>query len=229
MAAHQSNTVEAVGLKVGYGSQAVVDSVSFQLKEGRSLLVIGHNGSGKTTLLRTLFCLQPPLEGSARVLGWDVREADPHNLIRAGVRYLGQGPRSFDELRVETHRRILEKLYGWQAATPLAGIPISGRAKVGDLSLGQRRLEALALLCSGTPRLIFLDEPTAGLDVVHAGEVIRWITTTREQGVSFIVVEHNFRPLLESFECALIIRGKRTTFVGPTRPLLDNNVLAAYL
>jgi len=222
-----ATVAEVRDLNVGYDGRTIVRNISFDLEPGRALLIMGHNGCGKTTLLRTLFATQAPLAGSARLLDVDVRKSDPHDLLQAGVRFLGQGVRSFDELSVGAHRAVLHKLYGWpqrQRDTAMSATPDS--RTMGLLSLGKRRIEALELLRSGTPRLMLLDEPTAGLDAGAAARVLQWIVAARAEGIAFIVVEHNFRILLKVMDSALVIRNGSVRYAGAAAPLLDSGVLA---
>lgn len=213
-------------LAVGYDGRSILKGVSIDLRRGQVLLVVGHNGAGKTTLLRTLFATMPALAGTMLVTGLDVATVDSHRLLHAGVRFLGQGPRSFDELRVATNRRIMQKLYGWSLYEPGAGT-LDGKRRVGSLSLGARRLEALNLLRSGRPQLLLLDEPTAGLDVRAAAGVFNWIRQGRSDGLSFIVVEHNFRDLLSVCDHVLVIRNGVVSYAGSPEPLQDDAVLAS--
>jgi len=217
--------VEVRGLALGYEGRTTLRNVDLRVKEGECWLVLGHNGAGKTTLVRSIFGLIPPMAGTIRVLGHDVPPAGPRDLVRAGGRYLAQGPRSFDELSVGEHRSVLCRLHGFVGAGERASSP-AARQRVGDLSVGMRRREALELLLPGRPRLLVLDEPTASLDPASTGPVIRWLGAMRVQGISLIVVEQAIEPLLGLADGALVLRSGEMTYSGPAAALRDRNELA---
>src|ERR1039457_3939280 len=159
-------------LTVGYSGTEVVRDVSFCLPAGESMLLIGHNGAGKSTLLKTLFGLIKPIKGSGRMRGMSIEECSPFRLVRSGIRFLGQGTRSFDHLNIAEHRAILTKLYSLPIdASDLGVNDGSTKRRVGTLSMGQRRLEALRTLSVGSPRLFILDDPVAGVDPRNAGPI----------------------------------------------------------
>lgn len=214
--------IRAIGMSIGYG-QPVCTDISFELQQGQSLLVTGHNGTGKTTLLRTLFALMPMLGGSCELLGIDATRADPETLMRAGARFLGQGGRSFDGLSVKRSREALRMLYHFQNTgrqrETANGYPPS--ARLGSLSIGQRRMEALRLLMSGNPHLYLLDEPLAGVDTSHEHHLLDWIISEQRRRTSFVIVEQRFRRLLPFCEVTMVLRSGRIAYLGPSSELLD--------
>jgi ABC-type multidrug transport system ATPase subunit len=209
---------------VGYDGVPVASGISFSLDPGQSLLVIGHNGSGKSTLLKTLFGLVPPIAGTFSVLGIDGSQVTPARLVQAGARFLGQGNRSFDSLTAAQSRRVLHDLYGLAAAGEHAPLP---RARIGALSLGARRIEALRLLEAGAPRCFMLDEPSSGLDVGHLESLHRWLRERRGKGMSFVVVEQQFRGLFDIVDLVMIMRQGMVSFFGPAESVRDEAVLEA--
>lgn len=212
-------------LSVGFGRHCVASGISFSVPERSSLLVLGHNGAGKSTLIRTLMGLLPPLRGQGDVLGLELSAASPKSLIARGVRYLGQGHRSFDDLQVRDHRSVLTRLYGYAAVSNVES-PAVARQRVGELSVGWRRLEGLWLLAAGSPRVFMLDEPLSGLDAANCQNLISWMQSSREDGTSFVVVEHDFRHLLTILDQALVLRRGEVTFYGPARDLCNEALLA---
>lgn len=217
-------------LAVGYPAHPVLSSVTLALEAGESLVIIGHNGAGKSTLLRTLAGLLRPLSGHARVLDLEASELTPSALMRSGGRFLGQGSRAFPALSVERSRRVLSSLYGFPAARDLGPVhAVSPRARVGLLSVGQRRIEALYLLSGGTPRLFLLDEPLAGLDAANEARVFEWMERARVAGVSFIIVEQRFRDVLGEFEKVLVLRAGEVSYVGNAEDLRSPQEIARVL
>lgn len=212
-------------LSVGFGRHRVVSGITLSVPDKSSLLVIGHNGAGKSTFLRTLMGLLPPLSGQGEIAGIDVAAASPRSLMARGVRYLGQGQRSFDDLRVRDHRAVLTRLYGLDAIST-AESPATSTQRVGELSVGWRRLEGLWLLAAGSPQMYLLDEPLSGLDAANSQSLISWMKASRDTGVSFVVVEHDFRELLTVLDQALVMRRGEVTFYGPARDLCNEALLA---
>jgi branched-chain amino acid transport system ATP-binding protein len=222
--------LDVTDLVIGYGGIPLASGISLKVPAGSSLLVIGHNGSGKSTLLRSLFGLQQIISGTGTVGGCDVWCASPQLLYRLGFRFLGQGPRAFNELSVRESRGVLRRIYGFEAAigadADSALLPFPADKRIGQLSIGQRRSEALSLLSVGWPVTFFLDEPTAGLDTRRCSEISSWIIRRREAGIAFVVVEQRFRDLLPIFDLAAVMRRGKLTFFGRAEALSDEKRLA---
>jgi len=208
-------------LVVGY-DYALLQPVSFELARGESLLIRGANGAGKSTLLRTLFGLQPPISGSAQWVGTGTGTR-PRDLVRHGLRFLGQGNRGFGELSVPAQRGVLGRLYGLGKVDRSA--PAGDGRKVGSLSYGQRRLAALRVLEAGEPLCYLLDEPLAGLDREASGEVLDWCRRVAERGTSFLVIEHRSGPLLDFFDRVMKIQGRSIELVGRASPQFRSTTL----
>jgi branched-chain amino acid transport system ATP-binding protein len=224
-----SGLVVCENLSVGYGGRTVVRDVSFSLGPGECMLVLGHNGAGKSTLLKTLFGLLPPVGGEFSVFDSRNGRASSADLFRSGCRYLGQGMRSFADLTVEENRRVLTTLYGYPPADPQSlGLPLEPRpVRIGQLSVGRRRLEALTLLAAGSPRLMMLDEPMAGLDRGARARVADWIAASvRDKNLAVLIVEHEFDDLITVANRALVVKSGLVTFLGSASTIRDSRVLS---
>lgn len=221
--------VRSSELSIGY-DRAICSGISFELRQGQSMLIGGHNGTGKTTLLKTLYALMPKLGGYAEVAGVSLAKASPERMMRANCRFLGQGARSFDYLSHRQNREVLKVLYDFPLRLELSEAFSSfGSSKaVGDLSMGLRRLASMYMLTAGAPRLYLLDEPIAGIDVLHEGLIIQWITAEQAKGASFIIVEQRFRRLLSVCDLAMILRSGEITFCGSSSELSDDNRIAEF-
>ena len=217
--------IRADHLYCGYRGAPIVRKVSFRLQRGESMLLIGHNGAGKSTLLKTLFGLLAPVGGRGAVCGVPLREGAgvegvPEELMRRGARFLGQGHRAFDALTIGQQRVVLHRLYGMPPPldAPRAQLFSTSR-RVGALSGGQKRLEALRLLAAGKPDVFLLDEPVAGADAHNAGAIRDWIVERQRAGVSFVVAEHQFREFFGMIQRTMIIKRGEVTFEGRTADL----------
>ena len=184
-------------LTVRFGNFTAVDRVSIRVEEGEIYGFLGPNGSGKTTLIKSLCGLIQPASGSGRVLGFDcVREADQ---IRQQVGYMSQNFSLYQDLTVGENIDFYAGVYGLRGAqlssrkeeaiamTHLE--PYLGR-RAGRLSGGWKQRLALACAFIHQPRLLFLDEPTAGIDPVARRDLWDLLFQLSGEGVTFFVTTH---------------------------------------
>lgn len=164
--AHSGLVVASLtGVNKSYGDIRALRGVNFTVRAGEVVALLGPNGAGKTTAVKLLLGLLPPNSGSARVFGGD--PANPENRMRTGAMLqVGRVP---ETLRVREHIDLFSSYY--PKPLPLAqvlaaaGLEKVADRKFGDLSGGQRQRVLFALAICGDPDLLFLDEPTVGLDV----------------------------------------------------------------
>jgi len=186
------------GLDVYYGPSQVLRGVSVRVAEGERVCVLGRNGVGKTTLLRSIIGLTPPRTGSVSWLGDDITALPPYAIARRGVGYVPQEKSLFPDLTVEDNlflavrdrRRFRDGLASVRAFFPNLDDYL-GR-KAGTLSGGQQQYAAIARAVITQPRLLLLDEPTAGIQpsLVHElGTVVDAVAA--ETRCSVLLVEQN--------------------------------------
>ena len=184
----------------GYGKKEVIHDISLEIGSGEIVTLIGSNGAGKSTLLKVIYGLNE-IWGNGKITfeGENISRAKPELLLRKGIVYLGQKNNTFDTLTVEenlktagfiyTKKKLLEKLE--MAYKLFPKLKALSSKKPGELSGGQRQLVALAMGLLHEPKLILLDEPSAGLDVKNMNEVFSIVNTLKKKkGISFLVVEH---------------------------------------
>jgi ABC-2 type transport system ATP-binding protein len=186
--------IEAENLTRDFGEFRAVDRVSFRVHAGEVVGYLGPNGSGKTTTIRMLLGLLRPTAGSARVLGYDiVREAEP---LRARVGYMSQKFALYHDLTVGENLAFYGGVYGirdrarLQEVVALVGLQGAERQPVSELSTGWRQRLALATAIVHRPRLLFLDEPTSGVDPGARRAFWDLIYTLVEGGVTALVTTH---------------------------------------
>jgi ABC-2 type transport system ATP-binding protein len=158
--------VEVAGLTKRYGSQAVVDDLSFTVEPGRVTGFLGPNGAGKTTTLRMLLGLAAPTAGEARVLGRRFTELEsPSRTVGALIDASGfhRGRRARDELAIHAAAAGLDT-GRVDVVLEEVGLAAAGGKRVGQLSLGMRQRLGLGAALLGQPALLLLDEPANGLD-----------------------------------------------------------------
>lgn len=188
-------TVSALTKK--FGDFTAVDAVSFEVQRGEVVGYLGPNGSGKTTTMRMLLGLLRPTAGSAQVLGYDiVRDAER---IRPLVGYMSQKFALYDDLTVRENLAFYGGVYGLteaqlrpRLAELLALIGLKGRENVraGALSGGWRQRLAMGIALVHQPQLLFLDEPTSGVDPEARREFWDIIYALAERGATVFVSTH---------------------------------------
>ncbi|MEW6717451.1 MAG: ABC transporter ATP-binding protein [Chloroflexota bacterium] len=190
----QGIVVQASGLTKRFGDFTAVDQVSFQVYEGEVLGYLGPNGSGKTTTIRMLLGLLLPSEGEAKVLGYDsVRQAEQ---IRECVGYMSQKFALYDELTVWENLEFYAGVYGVESRDHLratlkqVGLKGMEKERAGALPVGWRQRLALATAIVHSPKLLFLDEPTSGVDPSARQDFWDLIYNLVDEGVTALVTTH---------------------------------------
>jgi ABC-2 type transport system ATP-binding protein len=190
-----ANAIEAEGLTKRFGDRTVVDHVSLEVGQGEIVGFLGPNGSGKTTTIRMLTGLLTPDEGSGRCLGFDiVREAEQ---IKRNIGYMTQRFSFYEDLSIRENLEFVARLY---ALSPLRehvddtlerlGLASRQRQLAGQLSGGWKQRLALAACVMHAPRLLLLDEPTAGVDPQARREFWDQIHRLADDGLTVLVSTH---------------------------------------
>ena len=186
--------IEARGLSKHFGDVRAVDGIDLDVPRGMIFGILGPNGAGKTTLLRMLATLLPPDAGSAKVLGFDLKQS-PHE-IRGSIAMTGQFASLDEDLTGRENLILLARLWGFrgQAAKQRADdlltafdLADASAKQVKDYSGGMRRRLDIAASLVVTPGVLFLDEPTTGLDPMARKSVWRMIRSLSEAGVTILL------------------------------------------
>ena len=219
--------IEIDDLTKRYGGSVAVERLTFNVPEGHVFGFMGHNGAGKTTTLRVLLGLTRPTSGAARVLGRDVvREslavrrqvgflpasyALPRDMsARDFLRYVGA---MFDLPRAEADARARDLLDLFELG------PVEGR-RLGDFSTGMAQKVGLAQALIGRPRVLLLDEPTAGLDPLGRHHLLTHVRRlARDEGVTVLFSTHILRDVESVCEEAAILHHGRLLAAGPLAAL----------
>jgi branched-chain amino acid transport system ATP-binding protein len=229
--------VEGLSKRFG-GVQAVLD-LSFQVREGEILGMIGPNGSGKTTTFNLITGFYPPDQGSVRFAGRDITGLPPYEVCGRGICRTFQIAKPFRELTVL--RNVLTAALlrhpdpaeaEARAVTVLRQVGLEGRLQTmaGSLTtIDQRRLEVARAL--GTqPRLLLLDETMAGLTPTEMTEAMRLIAGLRERGLTVVVVEHVMRAVMSLSDRIIVLdQGSKIAEGDPKTVSSDARVIEAYL
>jgi ABC-2 type transport system ATP-binding protein len=215
--------IEVHQLERRFGSFRAVKDVSFAVSRGEVFGLLGANGAGKTTTFRMLCGLLPPSGGNLRVAGVDLRHAPA--AARARIGYMSQKFSLYGHLSVLENLRFFSSAYGlsrqraeqrlqW-AMTEFDLGPLAGSAS-GDLSLGFKQRLALACALMHEPDILFLDEPTSGVDPLARREFWQRINTLAEQGVTIMVTTHFMEEAEYCDRLAIMVTGEILTIGTPT-------------
>jgi ABC-2 type transport system ATP-binding protein len=186
--------VEARGLVKSFGELRAVDGIDLDVPRGMIFAILGPNGAGKTTLMRMLATLARPDAGRARVMGHDLLEAPQQ--VRAGIAMTGQFASLDEDLTGRENLVMLARLWGFRGKAArvradelLANFDLADAAdkQVKDYSGGMRRRLDIAASLIVTPGVLFLDEPTTGLDPVGRKSVWRMIRALAGSGVTVLL------------------------------------------
>jgi len=190
----RDTVIEAEGLTRYFGEFLAVDHVSFSVQAGEVVGYLGPNGSGKTTTIRMLLGLLRPNEGKAKVLGYDIVQQS--ELLRAKVGYMSQRFALYHDLTVGENLSFYAGVYGIrnrrrvEEVLDLVELRAAEGQRVSELSTGWRQRLALGTAIVHKPRLLFLDEPTSGVDPRARRAFWDLIYSLVEGGVTALVTTH---------------------------------------
>jgi branched-chain amino acid transport system permease protein len=231
-------------LHAGYGASEVLTGISFEVKAGSVVALIGANGAGKTTTMRTLSGLLRPTQGRVLLEGREVQHLRASRIARLGVAHSPEGRKVFAPLSVEDNLLLgaytrLPKVFGFAARAGedlervYALFPrLKERRKqvAGTLSGGEQQMLALGRALMAKPKIILLDEPSMGLAPVIVQEVFATIGRLKEAGVTMLLVEQFAKSALEVADYTYVLEHGRIVTEGTSEELAKNErVLAAYL
>jgi branched-chain amino acid transport system ATP-binding protein len=230
--------LEAQGVVAGYVPEVnILNGCSLTLADRELVGIIGPNGAGKSTLLKSLFGLIPIREGTVTFLGDSVVGAKANQLVARGIGYVPQNNNVFPTLTVEEnlemglyldHKRFEERLASVCELFPLLGERRKQRA--GSLSGGERQMVAMGRALMPDPRVLLLDEPSAGLSPLFQDEVFIRCRRINGTGVSIVMVEQNARRCLQICDRAYVLDQGANAYTGTGEQLLtDPKVIELYL
>jgi neutral amino acid transport system ATP-binding protein len=221
------------GLVAGYVPEVdVLDGVSFAVAEGEVATVVGPNGAGKSTLIKAIFGLLRPRAGRVLLRGEDLAGLEPHAIARRGMAYVPQLDNVFPSLTVEENlemgsldrsrtRRRIGEMY---ELFPRLGE--RRRQAAGTMSGGERQMLAMARALMPDPRVLLLDEPSAGLAPALVEAVFAKVGEINAAGVTVVMVEQNARRALAMSDRGYVLDLGRNRFQGSGRDLLEDPKVA---
>jgi ABC-type branched-subunit amino acid transport system ATPase component len=236
-----SKSLIAEGLVAGYGAQPVLRGVSFNAEAGKILTVVGPNGSGKSTLMKTVLGLVRPTAGRIYLDGKDITNWSTAERAEAGLGYVPQEANVFPNMSVIDNLRVAYDFVRSSRVTPFAArlrdllelFPEIGsklHERAGVLSGGQRQMVAMASALVPNPRILALDEPSAGLSPRNAELLFEIIGRVSRSGVTLFLIEQNTRLGLGASDHGLVLVNGQVRLQGASDVVLaDPDIRRLYL
>jgi ABC-type branched-subunit amino acid transport system ATPase component len=213
----------------GYGEMTILRDISMRVDPGEVVTLIGPNGAGKSTLLKTIFGLLMPTEGRIRFEDTDITGLTPPALVRRGMSFVPQVDNVFPSLTVQENLEMgafvrsdsfaerLEEMY-----TFFPTLRLKRKQRVGGLSGGERQMVAMGRALMLDPRLLLLDEPSAGLSPRLVGMVFEKIAEINHAGVALLIVEQNARRALRLSHRGYVLASGQVRLEGTGDQLLSD-------
>jgi branched-chain amino acid transport system ATP-binding protein len=223
----------------GYGSFAALFDVSLEVGEGEAVGVIGPNGAGKTTLLRVISGLIRPTAGAIAMDGTDLLATPGHRIVETGIAHVPENRRLFPRMTVEDNLRMGGFM---PAARPkfrerlavvydlFPRLRERRRQLAGTMSGGEQQMCAIGRALMSEPRLLLLDEPSAGLAPVIVEQVFALVARLRGRGLTVLIVEQNVQQVLHVVDRAYLLKAGRIRAAGTAGEMLQaDTIREAYL
>jgi ABC-type branched-subunit amino acid transport system ATPase component len=231
--------LETEGITAGYVRGIdILTNISVHVEPGEIVTVVGANGAGKSTLLKVVFGLLRPRTGQVRVSGERIDGFAPHEIVQKGLGYVPQLENVFPSLSVDDNLEMSSGTMRGPAAKArreelyelFPTLLTDHRKSAGLLSGGQRQMVAMARALMPSPRVLLLDEPSAGLAPKFVEVVFETIVAIRNAGVAVLLVEQNARRALAFSDRGYVLEVGRNRFEGAAHELLNSElVIELYL
>ena len=234
-----ANTLlEVQGLKVAYGGIQAVKGVTFEVREGELVSLIGANGAGKTTTLKAITGTQPPAGGEIRYLGKSIKGQGSWDLVKQGLVMVPEGRGTFTRMTITENLQMgafvrndneiesdIDKVF---AIFPR--LKERRNQLAGTMSGGEQQMLAMGRALMARPKVLLLDEPSMGLSPIMVDKIFEVVDTIHKQGTTILLVEQNASRALALANRGYVMDSGEVTMTGEAKDLLaDPRVRAAYL
>ncbi len=231
--------LEVVNLEVNYGAIKALKGISFKVKPGEIVTLIGANGAGKSTSLRTISGLIKPSGGKIYFKGHDITNLDAHKIVELGISHVPEGRRVFGTLTVMENLELAawtvkdKKIRNERFEMVFEIFPrLKERRKqlAGTLSGGEQQMLSVARALTTGGDIMLLDEPSMGLAPILVDEIFDILEKINKQGTTILLVEQNARKALNLANYAYVLEVGTIALEGDAKELLnDPRVKEAYL
>ena len=227
------------GLRVAYGGIQAVKGISFEVREGELVSLIGANGAGKTTTLKAITGTQQAAAGEIEFLGRNIKGQGPWDLVRQGLVMVPEGRGTFTRMTITENLQMgafvrddekqialdIDKVFG-----------IFPRLKerrnqlAGTMSGGEQQMLAMGRALMAMPKVLLMDEPSMGLSPIMVDKIFEVVNEIHQQGTTVLLVEQNASRALQLASRGYVMDSGEVTMSGDAKALLDDpRVRAAYL
>jgi branched-chain amino acid transport system ATP-binding protein len=231
--------LELQAVNAYYGSFQALFDVSLSVAKGEAVAVIGPNGAGKTTLLRVVSGLLAAADGTLTMEDKDLKTVAPHSIIELGVAHVPENRRLFprmsveDNLKIGAFTRSARSQFKERLAFVYELFPILSERCVqfaGTLSGGEQQMCAIARALMSNPKLLLMDEPSAGLAPVIVQRIFELVRQIREAGYTVLIVEQNIQQVLKVVDRAYLLEVGSIKASGTSAELLESEeIRKAYI
>ena len=225
-------------IHVYYGAIHAIKGVSFEVKEGEIVALIGANGAGKSTILKTVSGLMHPRSGKIEFMGQDISHVDSYKLLRHGLAHVPEGRRIFLQMSVQENLEMgaftqsnshldedLEMVYA-----QFSRLKERRKQIAGTLSGGEQQMLAMGRALMSHPKLLMLDEPSMGLAPILVEQIFDIIKDLHSKGTTILLVEQNAQMALSVADRAYVLETGSVTLSGTGAELAASDaVRQAYL
>jgi branched-chain amino acid transport system ATP-binding protein len=231
--------LELRSVRAGYGTFPALFDVSLEVRDGEAVGVIGPNGAGKSTLMRVISGLIRPISGSLVMEGVDLLATPAHRIVELGIAHVPESRRLFPRMTVEDNLRMGGFM---PAARPKFARRVElvydlfprlrerRRQLAGTMSGGEQQMCAIGRALMSDPKLLLLDEPSAGLAPVIVEQVFDLVKRIRAGGLNVLIVEQNVQQVLRVVDRAYLLKAGRIRAAGTSAELLQSETIReAYL
>ena len=213
----------------GYGDEDIIHACDIEVDKNQIVVIVGPNGAGKSTAMKAMLGMISLKEGILMLDGSDISKLTPQDRVAAGIAFVPQTMNIFSELTVEENlemgaflrednvQETIEELYNLFPA-----MKDKRNQLAGELSGGQRQQVAVSRALMTRPKVLMLDEPTAGVSPIVMKEIFERIITIKNSGVAIVIVEQNAKQALNIADFGYVLVGGENKFSGEGQELLNN-------
>ena len=213
----------------GYGGEDIIHGCNIEVDKNQIVVIVGPNGAGKSTAMKAMLGMISLKEGSLILDSSDISKLTPQDRVAAGIAFVPQTMNIFSELTVEENlemgaflrennvKETIEEIYNLFPA-----MKDKRNQLAGELSGGQRQQVAVSRALMTRPKVLMLDEPTAGVSPIVMKEIFERIITIKNSGVAIVIVEQNAKQALNIADFGYVLVGGENKFSGEGQALLNN-------
>jgi len=222
--------LEVRNVTAGYGDSEILRDVSIEVREGEMVTIIGPNGAGKSTVMKTVFGLLHPRSGSVHFNGEDISALQPYQIVQRGMCYVPQVANIFTELTVSENLEMgafLAKKADIEARKEsiyeyFPRLKERRHQRAGKMSGGERQMVAMGSALMLNPKLVLMDEPSAGLSPKMVGVIFEQIEKINKAGPAILIVEQNAQLSLRMSDRGYVLASGQNRFEGTGQGLLND-------